>query len=48
MTETAYAAYVGIDWGTATHQVAVLDAQRAPLGERAVAHDGAALQAFTE
>ena len=48
MTETAYAAYVGIDWGTATHQVAVLDAQRAPLGERAVAHDGAALQTFTE
>src|SRR5262245_12012476 len=48
MTETAYAAYVGIDWGTATHQVAVLDAQRAPLGERAVAHDGVALQAFTE
>jgi Transposase len=48
MTETAYTAYVGIDWGTATHQVAVLDAQRAPLGERAVAHDGAALQAFTE
>ncbi len=47
-TETAYAAYVGIDWGTATHQVAVLDAQRAPLGERAVAHDGVALQAFTE
>jgi len=48
MTETAYAAYVGIDWGTATHQVAVLDTQRAPLGERAVAHDGAALQTFTE
>jgi hypothetical protein len=40
MTETAYAMYVGIDWGTASHQVAVLDAQRVPLGERAVAHDG--------
>jgi hypothetical protein len=48
MTETAYALYVGIDWGTATHQVAVLDTLRAPLGERAVAHDGAALQTFTE
>ena len=48
MTETAYAMYVGIDWGTASHQVAVLDAQRVPLGERAVAHDGAAFQTFTE
>jgi transposase len=28
--------------------VAVLDTLRAPLGERAVAHDGAALQTFTE
>ena len=26
MPETAYALYVGIDWGTVTHQVAVLDA----------------------
>ncbi len=48
MTETAYAVYVGIDWGTATHQVAVLDAQRVPLGERAIAHDAVALQALTE
>ncbi len=35
MPETAYALYVGIDWGTVTHQVAVLDAQRVLLGERA-------------
>ena len=48
MTETVYALYVGIDWGTATHQVSVLDAQRVPLGERAIAHEGAALQALTE
>jgi hypothetical protein len=36
MPETAYALYVGIDWGTVTHQVAVLDAQRVLLGERAI------------
>ncbi len=46
--ETAYALYVGIDWGTVTHQVAVLDAQRVPLGERAIAHEAVALQALTE
>jgi len=48
MPETAYVLYVGIDWGTATHQVAVLDAQRVPLGERAIAHEAVALQTLTE
>ena len=48
MTDIAYALFVGIDWGTVTHQVAVLDAQRAPLGERAIAHEAGALQALTE
>jgi transposase len=48
MTDSAYALYVGIDWGTVTHQVAVLDAQRGLLGERAIAHEAGALQALTE
>src|SRR5260370_13526908 len=47
MTEIGYALYVGIDWGTVTHQVAVLDAQRVPLGERAIAHEAVALHALT-
>ena len=38
--------YVGIDCGGATHQVWVLDAQGHRVGERAVAHSGAALAAF--
>jgi len=38
--------YVGIDCGGATHQVGVLDAHGARVGERAVAHSGQALTAF--
>jgi transposase len=38
--------YVGIDCGGATHQVWVLDAQGRRVGERAVAHSGAAFAAF--
>ena len=48
MPETAYALYVGIDWGTVTHQVAVLDAQRVLLGERAIALEAVALYTLTE
>src|SRR5262249_18279781 len=48
MPETVYALYVGIDWGTVTHQVAVLDAQRGLGGERVIAHEAVALHAFTE
>ncbi len=46
MTEAAYQIYVGIDWGNHTHQVAVLDTARRLIGERAVSHDGLALQAL--
>jgi len=46
MTEAAYQIYVGIDWGSHTHQVAVLDTARRLIGERAVSHDGLALQAL--
>src|SRR5512132_4179938 len=46
MTEAAYQIYVGIDWGSQTHQVAVLDTTRRLIGERVVSHDGLALQAL--
>ena len=35
--------FVGIDWGSQTHQVCVLTHDRHLVGERAVAHDGASL-----
>jgi len=38
--------YVGIDCGGAAHQVWVLDAQGRRVGERVVAHSGAAFAAF--
>ena len=46
MSDTTYQLYVGIDWGSAQHHVAVLDRDRGVLHERVVAHDGAALQAL--
>jgi transposase len=39
----SYAWYVGIDWGTASHHVTVLDAERRIVSEHAVAHRGEAL-----
>jgi hypothetical protein len=48
MPETAYALYVGIDWGTVTRHVAVLDVQRGLLGERAIAREAVALHGLTE
>jgi transposase len=35
--------FVGIDWGSAQHQVCVLDSDRRRVGERVVDHDGASL-----
>ena len=48
MTESAYQIYVGIDWGSQSHQVVVLDAARRRIGERVVAHDGAALHTMAQ
>jgi len=39
----SYAWYVGIDWGTALHQVTVLDTERRVVSEQKVAHRGEAL-----
>ena len=43
---TEYRMYVGIDWATEAHQACVLDGARHVIGERSVAHTGAALAAF--
>ena len=44
----SYAWYVGIDWGSAWHQVTLLDADRRVVGERTVAHRGEALAELVE
>ena len=41
-----YDVYVGIDWGTLTHQVWMTDAHGRPLDELAVAHSGPGLTAL--
>jgi hypothetical protein len=38
-----YRWFVGIDWGSQTHQVCVLDRDRHRVGERSVEHEGGAL-----
>ncbi|HTX66973.1 MAG TPA: IS110 family transposase [Opitutaceae bacterium] len=48
MTESAYQIFVGIDWGSQTHQVVVLDAARRVVGDRVVAHDGLALHTLAQ
>jgi transposase len=40
--------FVGIDWGSETHQVCVLDSNREVLLECAIAHSGEALRGLTE
>jgi hypothetical protein len=39
-TAPVYQWFVGIDWGSQTHQVSVLDQARQRVGERVVDHDG--------
>lgn len=43
MTSEVYRLFVGVDWGSDSHQVAVLDHARRLLGERRVAHTALAL-----
>jgi Transposase len=38
-----YRWFVGIDWGSQSHQVCVLDRDRRHIGERSVEHEGVAL-----
>jgi transposase len=42
----AYVVFVGVDWGTGSHQVCVLDGAGGIVVEREVAHDGPALAAL--
>ena len=46
--EEEYRFYVGIDWGSQTHQACVLDHARGLVAERAFAHEGSAIAAFIE
>jgi hypothetical protein len=41
MTEEAIAWLAGVDWGSETHQVCLLDAQGAVVGERECSHGDA-------
>src|SRR5437867_10190038 len=43
MSEQPYAWYVGIDWASESHQVCVLDAAGARVGERSFEHTGPGL-----
>jgi len=48
MPEHAFEWFVGIDWGSATHAVRVLDATGELVGQRTVAHTTAALSQLVE
>jgi hypothetical protein len=39
--------YVGVDWGTARHQVCIVDPQGSVLGERSIEHSGEAIGEFS-
>jgi len=46
--EEPFAIFVGIDWGSETHQVCVMDAQRKVLREAAFAHSGSGIEELVE
>jgi transposase len=46
--QTNYSWWVGIDWGTQTHQVCAVDGEGKTLREWEVKHDGKAIAAFVE
>src|SRR5919112_1864539 len=48
MTDEARRWFAGVDWGSERHQVCLLDAAGAVVGERAFAHDGAGLAALCD
>ena len=48
MSEQPYAWYVGIDWASESHQVCVLDAAGARVGERSFEHTGPGLAALAD
>jgi transposase len=48
VVETDYRIYVGIDWGSETHQACVLDHERRIVTERSFAHAGNAVAEFAQ
>jgi len=46
LPESPFAFHVGVDWGTESHQVCVLDAGGQPVSEFCVAHSAAAIREF--
>jgi transposase len=46
--EGSYRFFVGIDWGSESHQACVLDHERRIVAERSFAHAGCAIAEFTE
>jgi hypothetical protein len=47
MPDPTYLFYVGVDWAANEHDVVVLNAERAPVGEWIVPHTGAGPTEFT-
>jgi transposase len=48
MNESEYQFYIGLDWATEAHQVALLDRQGKVVAERVIQHSGAAIEDFIE
>src|SRR4051794_8383294 len=48
MTDETKRWFAGVDWGSEKHQVCLLDAGGAVVGERAFRHDGAGLAALCD
>ena len=48
MSEAEYHFFVGVDWGSETHVVCVLDGERRRITERGVPHTGMALNELAD
>jgi transposase len=48
MSEAEYQFFVGVDWGSETHVVCVLDRERRRIAEQGVAHTGVALNELAD
>lgn len=47
-SESEYQVYAGVDWGSETHQVCILDRDRRRLAERSVPHSGEGLATLAD
>ena len=48
MADETFRWFAGVDWGSAKHQVCLLDGTGKVVGERAFAHGGAGLAALCD